>query len=70
MDHGMEAGEPTQESNPQGGESDANARHFAMKEAWKNQPGNRYTPEQLREPGQLGDWKWAGPKEVFIWPCP
>jgi hypothetical protein len=54
----------------EGGESDANERHFAMKEAWKNQPGNRYTPEQLREPGQLGDWKWAGPKEVFIWPCP
>ena len=26
----------------------ARAEHFARKQKWKEQPGNRYTPEELR----------------------
>ena len=66
----MDIGVSIKQLNPQVAEKDANAWHFARKEAWKNESGNRFTPEQVLEPGRTGEWKWAGPREVHVWPCP
>jgi hypothetical protein len=60
----------SKDSFPLAAEEEANERHFARKEAWKNEPGNRFTPEQVLEPGRTGEWRWAGPREVHVWPCP
>jgi len=66
----MDTAESAKEANPRAVAENANARHFARKEAWKNEPGNRFTPEQVLEPGRSGEWRWAGPQEVHVWPCP
>jgi hypothetical protein len=66
----MDTGASSKDSNPRAVAEDANARHFTRKEAWKTEPGNRFTPEQVLEPGRTGEWRWAGPREVHMWPCP
>jgi hypothetical protein len=62
--------ESTENPNSPLGEGTVNERHFAMKEAWKNNPGNRYTAEELRAPGVSGEWDLVPSAEVHLWPCP
>ncbi|MCX6964429.1 MAG: hypothetical protein NTW41_03645 [Verrucomicrobia bacterium] len=66
----MKPCESTEIPNSPLGEGTVNERHFAMKEAWKNKPGNRYTAEELRAPGVPGEWDLVASAEVYLWPCP
>jgi hypothetical protein len=59
-----------EEPNPPLEEGTRNGRHFAVKEAWKSKPGNRYTAEELRAPALSGEWKLVASAEEHLWPCP
>jgi len=45
----------------------ARAAAYARKQKWKEQPGNRYTPEELREMSQeLGGFRIHSPEPTVM----
>ena len=46
----------------------ARAAAFARKQKWKEQPGNRYTPEELRRmAGDFGEFTMVKPKPKVMY---
>ena len=69
----MSANQVAQNEQPPRHYIEDNEAHFAFKAKWKELPGNRYTPEEIRNSDALkcaDNWRRAETDDVILWPCP